>query len=69
MVGYEHPEVAGTLFNIANVYKDHGKYEETLDLYRKAENVFLAVSGFEHPDVATSKHNLGVLFEQYGEKS
>jgi hypothetical protein len=37
--------VADTLLNIANVYDSQGKYDETLDLYQKAEKVYVALYG------------------------
>ena len=35
-LGEDHPDVATTYNNIANVYDSQGKYEEALDYYNKA---------------------------------
>ena len=39
------PDVATTHNNMAVVYWNQGKYDETLDLYHKAEKVRVAVYG------------------------
>ena len=60
--------MASTLLNIAVVYHRQGKYDEALDLYQKAERVYIAVYGYAHPDVATSEYNLGDLFAKHWER-
>ena len=65
-VCYEHPDVAGTVLNTAVVDEKQGKYHEALELYHKAEKVFVAVYGHDHLDVASTYCNMGVVYEKQG---
>ncbi len=49
--GPNHPDVATSLNNLANVYKDQGKYAEAADLYRRALANTEKALGPSHPDV------------------
>jgi tetratricopeptide (TPR) repeat protein len=77
VLGEEHPHVATSLYNLAGLLKDQGKYDEAEPLYRrslairrKVCAIHLAASsrdhsckvfGEEHLDVATSLNNLALL--------
>jgi tetratricopeptide (TPR) repeat protein len=51
---------------MAVVYRNQGKYDEALDLYHRAEKVFVAVYGHEHPLVADTKYNIANLYKNQG---
>jgi tetratricopeptide (TPR) repeat protein len=51
-LGPEHPEVATTLNNMAELLRTQGKYEEALPLYERRRPIREKKLGEEHPDVA-----------------
>ncbi len=58
------------LYNLANLYKEQGKYREAEPLYRRALHIREQTLGSEHPDVATLLNNLAGLYgaqSQYAE--
>ena len=48
-LGDDHPSVATTYNNMANVYDNQGKYEEALAMYEKALSISLKKLGDDHP--------------------
>ena len=64
--GPEHPNVAGSLNNLALLYKAQGKYPEAEPLYRRALGIREKALGPVHPDVATVMENLAVLLRKTG---
>jgi hypothetical protein len=54
--GKNHPEVAATRNNIANVYQEQSKYVEALVEYSKALRVTIAAFGKDHPEVAATRN-------------
>jgi tetratricopeptide (TPR) repeat protein len=81
-LGEEHPDVAGSLNNLAALLEAQGKYDEAEPLYRQSLAIDRKVSvlmyvclfhrtssqvyGDEHPEVATDLNNLAVLLEAQG---
>jgi len=62
----EHPYVATTLNNLAELYKNMGAYEKALPLYQRALDICEKVLGPEHPDAATTLNNLSLLYYNMG---
>jgi tetratricopeptide (TPR) repeat protein len=65
-LGSEHPSVATTLNNLAELYDKMGTYEKSLPIYQKALDIRKKVLGPEHPDVATTLNNLAELYYNMG---
>ena len=51
-LGAEHPEVAVSLNNLAELYRAQGRFDEAAPLYERALAVAEAALGPDHPDVA-----------------
>ncbi len=66
MLGPEHPDVAYSLNNLAELYRAQGAYAEGEPLYQRALVIRENVLGPEHPDVATSLNNLAELYRAKG---
>ncbi|MEM8720030.1 MAG: tetratricopeptide repeat protein [Cyanobacteria bacterium P01_G01_bin.39] len=64
--GEQHPDVAASLNNLANLYKSQGKYEAAEPLYQEALELLKQLLGEQHPDVATSLNNLADLYQLQG---
>ena len=65
MFGSDHPDVAASYNNIAIIYKNQGKYEESLELYTKSPDINTRIhGGHNHPDVASSFNNIGIVYEE-----
>ncbi len=65
--GEEHPHVATSLNNLAEVLRTLGEYEEARRLHEQALTIRRQVYGEEHPDVATSLAGLAGVLWQMGE--
>ena len=52
--GGEHPYVAASHNDVANVYLKQGKYEEAMAQYEKGRDILLKVHGPDHQSVASS---------------
>lgn len=59
-LGEEHPDVATTLNNLANLYDSQGRYSEAEPLFPQALELRQRLLGKEHPDVAQSLNNLAL---------
>ena len=57
-LGPDHPDVAGSLNNLAVLYHDQGRYAEAEPLYKRSLAIEEKALGPDHPDVATSLNNL-----------
>ncbi|MEH1936246.1 MAG: tetratricopeptide repeat protein [Nostoc sp.] len=68
-LGLQHPNVAATLNNLAELYKSTGRYREAEPLYQQALELTKRLQGDNHPDVATSLNNLAGLYESTGRYS
>jgi CHAT domain-containing protein len=69
-LGPEHPDVASSLNNLANLYRVQGKYGEAEPLYERSLAISEKAVGPEHPYVAQSLNNLANLYRvqgKYGE--
>ena len=66
ILGNEHPLVATSLNNLAELYKSTGRYAEAEPLYKRSLEIREKTLGREHPSVATSLNNLAVLYAFIG---
>ncbi|MBW4426848.1 MAG: tetratricopeptide repeat protein [Nostoc desertorum CM1-VF14] len=68
-LGEEHPDVAQSLNNLAELYYFQGRYSEAEPLYIQALALRRKLLGEEHSDVATSLDNLAALYYSQGRSS
>ena len=61
-VGWQHPDVATSLNNLALLYTDLGNYAKAEPLYKRALAIDEKALGPDHPNVATSLENLAELY-------
>ena len=61
-MGENHPELATSYNNIANVYNEKGELDHALEYHHKSLTIKLNSLGENHPDVAESLHHMGVLY-------
>jgi tetratricopeptide (TPR) repeat protein len=61
--GPEHPNIATSLNNLAELYRAQGQYEEAEPLYRRALAISEKALEPDHPDVATILNNLALLHQ------
>ncbi|MCD6492752.1 MAG: tetratricopeptide repeat protein [Archaeoglobaceae archaeon] len=64
--GSNHPAVAASLYNLAELYKAKGKYSMAETLYKHAMEIWAMSLGPDHPDVAESLNNLADLYVAQG---
>ncbi len=64
--GPEDLRLGTTLNNLAELYRDQGKYAEAEPLYKRSLVIVVKVLGPEHPYSATSLNSLGQLYHQQG---
>src|SRR5262249_14718706 len=62
-LGPNHPDVAQTLNNLANVYQSESKHARAEDLYRRAIAICEKALGPGHPDVAAILDNLAGVYQ------
>uniref|UniRef100_UPI00145F4192 tetratricopeptide repeat protein n=1 Tax=Brasilonema sp. UFV-L1 TaxID=2234130 RepID=UPI00145F4192 len=62
----EHPLVATSLNNLAQLYFSQGRYPEAEPLHQQALELTRRVLGDEHPDIAQSLNNLAGLYYSQG---
>ena len=65
-LGPEHPDVAASRNNLAELYQAQGRYAEAEPLYRRSLAIWEKALGPEHPHVATGLNNLTVLYRAQG---
>ncbi len=63
-LGPEHPDVAQSLNNLAELYRAQGNYAEAEPLYQRSLTIKEMALGPEHPAVATSLENYAALLRQ-----
>ncbi|MEO0967299.1 MAG: FxSxx-COOH system tetratricopeptide repeat protein [Cyanobacteria bacterium J06639_18] len=68
-LGDEHPDVALSLDNLADIYHLQGRYAEAESLYQQALSMTKRLLGDEHSDVALSLNNLALLYQSQGRYS
>ena len=66
-LGQEHPSVATTLNNLAELYESKGDYEKALTLYMQSLEIRENVLGPQHQSVAATLKNLAELYENMGD--
>ena len=66
-LGPDHPDVATTLNNLAELYRAQGQSAEALLLSRRALKIREQALGPDHPDVAQSMNNLAELYRAQGQ--
>ena len=64
-LGPDHPDVANSLNNLAELYQAQGNHDAALPLLQRASKIFEKTLGPEHPDFATALSNLA---EEYSAK-
>ncbi|MBD2298604.1 tetratricopeptide repeat protein [Nostoc sp. FACHB-190] len=68
-LGEEHPNVALSLNNLAELYRYQGRYSEAEPLLIQALAMRRKLLGKEHPDVAQTLNNLAELYSSQGKYS
>ena len=58
--------LAATLNNLAELYKEEGRYGDAEPLYKRALATWKKALGPNHPDVAQSLNNLADLYSAQG---
>ena len=66
LLGQEHPNVASSLNNLANLYNSQGRYAEAEPLYLQALELSQRLLGQQHPHVASSLNSLALLYKSQG---
>ena len=64
-----HPSVAKSLNNLANLNNIQGRYKEAEPLFRRALPILEKSLGATHPNVGTLVNNLGALYNAQGKYS
>ena len=67
-MGKEHPNYAASLYNLALLYQDMGKYEKAEPLYLEAKDIFGKVRGKEHP-IALRRNEVNRILGKMDEMS
>jgi len=65
-LGPNHPSVAVSLNNLAELYQAEGRYAEAEPLYKRSLAIREKALGPVHPDVAASLGNLAQLYKDQG---
>jgi tetratricopeptide (TPR) repeat protein len=65
-LGEEHPDVAASLNNLAELYRAQGRYVDAEPLYERAVAIWEKVLGTEYLYVAQSLYNLALLYLAQG---
>ncbi|HYW21436.1 MAG TPA: tetratricopeptide repeat protein [Nodularia sp. (in: cyanobacteria)] len=61
LLGDNHPSIATSLNNLANLYSDQGRYDQAETLYLQALEFCQQVLGVGHPTTVTVRKNLAHL--------
>ncbi|MEB3886481.1 tetratricopeptide repeat protein [Lyngbya sp. CCY1209] len=65
--GKQHPNVATSFNNLANLYRSQGRYAEAKTLYKEALKISRITLPENHPDLASDLNNLAGLYESQGQ--
>ncbi len=65
-LGADHPNVATSLNNLAELYRAQGRHAEAEPLVCRALAIFEQALGADHPLVATNLNNLALLYQAQG---
>src|SRR5262249_37849216 len=66
VLGPNHPDVATSLHNLAELYRAQGAYARAEPLYARSLDIFEKALEPNHPYVATSLNNLAKLYQAQG---
>ena len=66
-MGPNHPDVAKSLSNLAQLYRNLGDYAQAEPLYKRSLATLEKALGPDHPDVAISLNNLAQLYRNLGD--
>ena len=66
VLGEDHPNVASSLNNLAELYRTQGQYEQAEPIYQRSLAIKENTLGKDHPSVATSLNNLAELYRTQG---
>jgi tetratricopeptide (TPR) repeat protein len=66
--GSDHPNVAQSLNNLADLYRIQGKYTEAEPLYNQALDIFKRALGPDHPYVAIVCENIEKCLKELGKE-
>jgi tetratricopeptide (TPR) repeat protein len=69
VLGVEHPDVAASLNNLAELLRKQGKYIEAERLHQRALAIFEKSHGQVHPDVADSLDNFALVLSHNGKNA
>ena len=65
-LGPDHPDVAGSLNNLASLYRAQGRYAQAEPLYQRSLAIVDKALGPDHPHVAANLENMAVLYRKTG---
>ena len=65
-LGAEHPDVATSLNNLAELYRSQGNYPVAEPLFKRSLAILEKALGADHPNVSASLNNLALLYEAQG---
>ena len=68
-LGPDHPDVATSLNNLAELYRAQGQYAQAEPLYKRSLAIWEKALGPDHPDVALSLENMAGLHRKTGRES
>jgi CHAT domain-containing protein len=66
ILGPDHPDVATSLNNLAELYQTQGRYADAEPFYKRALGIWEKTLGPDHPNVALSLNNLAFLYLEQG---
>jgi tetratricopeptide (TPR) repeat protein len=66
VLGAEYPDTAGSLNNLAELYRDQGRLSDAEPLHQRALATYEKVLGTEHSLTATTFNNLALLYQAQG---
>jgi tetratricopeptide (TPR) repeat protein len=66
-LGPDHPDVAQSVNNLADLYSAQGRYADAEPLYKRALAIFEKALGPDHPSVASALNNLASLHKSGGQ--
>jgi len=66
VLGLDHPDVAISLDNLAELYRIRGRYAEAEPLLKRSLAIFEQTFGPEHPNVAAFLKNYAALLRETG---
>ncbi|MFH0910158.1 MAG: tetratricopeptide repeat protein, partial [Planctomycetota bacterium] len=65
-LGPDHPDVATSLNNLAELYRAQGQYAAAEPLYKRALAILEKALGPDHPNVGTALENMAAMYRKMG---